>query len=103
MALAAVMLAGCQQAAQSARSSAGKPAPQSPVQTFVTTAQPGQSAVLSDPKLGQVRVTVLKQYAAASGEYCRRYGVEAADQPGQFRVGITCYDGVAWDPVNLAL
>lgn len=102
--LLSIALSGCHAAPTAAASApAAAVAPQSPIEAFVTSAQPGQSTVLSDPKLGQVRVTVLKQYAAANGEYCRRFGVETAGSPGQVLVGVTCYDGTAWDPVSLAL
>ncbi len=71
------------------------------MQAFVTTAQPGQSEVVNDPQLGQARVTVLKEYPAASGEYCRRFSVETASHPGVLQIGVTCYNGVNWELLNL--
>jgi hypothetical protein len=76
-------------------------AAQTPLQSFVTTAQPGQSEVLNITQLGQARVTVLKEYPAANGEYCRRFGVETGAHPGQMQIGVTCYDGVSWGLVTL--
>jgi hypothetical protein len=46
-------------------------------------------------------VTVLKEYPAANGEYCRRFGVETGAHPGQMQIGVTCYDGVSWGLVTL--
>lgn len=102
--LSAASIAACQQPSKTAKPEASPtaaPAPQSPLQAFVTTAQPGQSEIINDPQLGQVRATVLKEYPAASGEYCRRFGLEVPDHPGQMQIGITCYDGVNWGLVKL--
>jgi hypothetical protein len=96
----AAWIAACQQVPKTAKPAAS-PAPQSPLQAFVTTAQPGQSEIFDDPQLGQVRATVIKEYPAASGEYCRRFGLETPDHPGQMQIGITCYDGVRWGLVKL--
>jgi hypothetical protein len=100
--LAAAWIAGCQQAApKPAAAPQAAPAPQSQLDAFVTTAQPGEALVIDDPQLGQARVTVLKEYPAASGEYCRRFSVELASHPGQTKLGVTCYNGVNWAPVTL--
>ncbi|WP_395022692.1 DVU3141 family protein [Dongia sp.] len=101
--LPALWIAACQQAPKppAAATPVAAPPPMSPLQAFVTTAEPGQSQIVDDAQMGQVRATVLKEYPAASGEYCRRFGLEIPDRPGQMQIGITCYDGVSWGLVKL--
>jgi hypothetical protein len=71
------------------------PGPDNPVLAFVTSAQAGQSGMVTDPQSGPLQVTFIEEYPAASGEICRRYSVETAQ--GESKVGAACYNGVAWE------
>ena len=93
--LIAVALGACQPVAKPPARAVSAPAPADPVLAFVTSAQPGQSGVVADSRLGQVQVTFLEEYPAASGEICRRYSVLTAQ--GQSKAGAACYNGVSWE------
>jgi hypothetical protein len=92
-------LSACQQGAQQPNAEQPKAvrafAPDNPVLAFVTSAQAGQSGMVTDPQLGQLQVTFIEEYPAASGEVCRRYSVETAQ--GESKVGAACYNGVSWE------
>jgi hypothetical protein len=94
------LLAACQ-SMHAARSVATPTAPSqiSPVQAFVTSAKPGDSQIFTDPRLGETRVTLLKEYPAANGEYCRRFTSETVAH--QTQIGVACYDGNNWSLLNL--
>jgi hypothetical protein len=87
-------LSACQPPAKQL-SAVREPAPDNPVLAFVISAQAGQSGVMTDPQIGQLRVTFIEEYAAASGEVCRRYSVETAQE--ETKVGAACYNGVSWE------
>lgn len=87
-------LSACQPAAKQPHVVAA-PAPADPVLAFVTAARPGQSSLVNDPKLGQVRVTFIEEYPAASGEICRRYSLVTGQ--GQSKAGAACYNGTSWE------
>ncbi len=87
-------LSACQTAAQPPRT-VSNPAPSNPLLDFVTSAEIGQSGAIVDAQMGDVRVTVLEEYPAASGEICRRYSVEPAE--GVSRAGVACYNGARWE------
>jgi hypothetical protein len=93
-ALISVALAACQPVAKQPRT-VSTPAPVDPVLAFVTSAQAGQSGVVADPQLGEVRVTFIEEYPAASGEICRRYSVQTAQR--QSKAGAACYNGASWE------
>jgi len=88
------VLSGCQPPAKQPRVMSA-PAPASPLLDFVTSAQVGQFGMVTDPVMGDVQVTVVEEYPAASGEICRRYSVEMAQ--GQSRAGAACYNGTRWE------
>src|SRR5262245_34426971 len=94
--LIAAALAACQPAAKPQPQPVSAPAaPTDPVLAFVTSAQAGQSGMVTDPRLGPVQVTFIEEYPAASGEICRRYAVLTAQ--GRSRAGAACYNGVSWE------
>jgi hypothetical protein len=88
-------LSACAPTAKQPRTASTPAAPADPVAAFVTSAQPGQSSVVADRQLGQVRVTFIEEYAAASGEICRRYSLDTAQGPS--KIGAACYNGTAWE------
>jgi hypothetical protein len=88
------LLSACQPSAKPPRVMSA-PAPASPLLDFVTSAQVGQSGMVTDPQMGDVGVTVIEEYPAASGEICRRYSVETAQR--QSRAGAACYNGISWE------
>jgi hypothetical protein len=90
----AATLSACQQPPAKPTHTVSAPAPDDPVLAFVTTAKSGQSAVVADRTLGQVRVTFIEEYPAASGEICRRYALQTAQ--GQ-KTGAACYNGTSWE------
>lgn len=54
---------------------------QNPLTAFVSTAAPGERAMVSDAEFGEAQVTMEREYFSASGQSCRRFTV----RPGNLR------------------
>lgn len=63
----------------------------SPVETFLATEDPGQSAILDDPQFGDnIRITVEDTFTSANGEQCKRGTVLSSR--GDAEVIVICRD-----------
>lgn len=82
-----IILSGC---GLTADAPALSPSP-GPVEAFMISAEPGQSAQLDDPVFGtNVRVSLEGTFTSAKGENCRRATVLADGKKAE--VAVTCRD-----------
>ena len=107
---AGTLLAGCQSvqppAAPPPTAPAVVTAPAAPqpaeseLLQFIARAAPGSSAVLPDPRRGQIRVLAGRQYFSAAGLSCRHFTVFPAGGDGE--IGAACREPDGWrlDPIT---